>query len=150
MHAVLTQSTPSLRLQALTGALAPPIQQSETAPQRLRLPSASFLLLAARLAELYNLTFPERPDWLAQPILWEEEAAAIEAVEEFLERVHDLFPVHHEFSELDLEDIDWWLHEIPITPFGFDLWDDSCRAFKEPIPFLHSLMVARSGEAIWE
>lgn len=147
---VLTQSTPPLSLQALTVTLASPVQRDKAAPHCLRLPPASFLLLAARLAELYSLAFPDRPDWLAQPILWEEEAEAIEAVEQFLERVHDLFPVHHEFSELDLEDIDWWLHEIPITPFGFDLWDESCREYKEPIPFLYSLMVARSGEAIWE
>lgn len=149
MLPVPSSNTP-LSVHALQGTLTPPVPLYENTPYCLKLPPVSRLLLAVRLAELYTLAFPERPEWLADAIEWPEEEDAIAAVELFLERVHTLFPVHHDFTELDLEEAEWWLYEIPITPFGFDLWDDGVQNFKEPIPFLFTLMHTRSGNERWE
>ena len=83
-------------------------------------------MLADRLAELYEMVFPEEPDWLAEEICaWADEEDVAEAAARFLWRVGALFPVHEEFWEIDLEGIEWRLHEIPLIAMGFDEWYDT-------------------------
>lgn len=112
------------------------------------LPPVDFLLLADRLAELYEMVFPEEPDWLAEEICaWADEEDVAEAAARFLRRVGALFPVHEEFWEIDLEGIEWRLHEIPLIAMGFDEWYDTWDDLKEPAPYLLHMSYSRGEDA---
>jgi hypothetical protein len=57
------------------------------------LPPLHFLSLADRLGELYEMVFPDRPEWLQQEAVdWADEEDVAAAVERFLGRVNTLFP----------------------------------------------------------
>jgi hypothetical protein len=112
------------------------------------LPALSFLVLADRLAALYAMVFPDRPDWLdAETVDWTADEQVAAALERFLRRVSRLFPVHDEIWDLDLETIEWRLQEIPIAPLGYDLWYDEWQDFKEPAPYLLHMCHSRQEEA---
>ena len=92
------------------------------------LPPLHFLSLADRLGELYEMVFPDRPEWLQQEVVdWADEEDVAAAVERFLGRVNVLFPVHAEIWDADLEAVEWRLYEIPVIPMGYDLWHDDVR-----------------------
>jgi hypothetical protein len=112
-----------------------------------RLPPLDFLLLAARLAELYEMIFPEQPALLEEEIWeWRDEEAVAKAVERFLKQVARRFPLYDEFWEVDLELIQWRLYEIPVLPMGFDIWHESWEDFLEPAPYLLHMDWSRSDE----
>jgi len=84
-------------------------------------PPLSFLLLADRLAELYEITFPDQPEWLDEEVVnWQNEEDVGVVVARFLGRVNTLFPVHDDFWDVDLEVVEWRLWEIPIMTMGYD------------------------------
>jgi hypothetical protein len=92
------------------------------------MPPLSFLLLADRLAELYEMVFADHPEWLEEEVgHWQREEDVATAVEQFLGRMSALFPVHDEIWDVDLEVIEWRLWEIPLIPMGFDEWYDGVR-----------------------
>lgn len=108
------------------------------------LPPLSFLLLAARLAELYEMAFPDQPHWLDEEIAWPDEEAVAVAVGRFLGRVSALFPVNEEMWDVDLEVIEWQLYEIPLIPMGFDEWYEGWDEWPEPVPYLLHLRHSRA------
>jgi len=119
------------------------------------IPPLSFLLLADRLGELYEMVFPDHPEWLDEEAVdWESEEAVVGAAERFLNRVSVLFPVHDDIWDVDpsagsgeaLEIIEWRLWEIPVIPMGFDYWYDGWDDFKEPIPYLLHMVHSRGDE----
>ena len=117
-----------------------------TLPPGTDLPPISFLLLAARLAELYEMAFPERTDWLLETAEWRRQEEVTDAVERFLQRVSVLFPVQEELWDADLEVAEWRLHEIPVIPMGIDEWYDGWDDLKEPIPYLLHAQYSRGGD----
>ena len=111
------------------------------------LPPLAFLLLADRLAELYAMVFPDRPEWLrAEKVQWQNEEDVAAAVERFLQRVGTLFPVHDEIWDVDLEVVEWRLYEIPVIPMGIDEYYDGWDDFKEPLPYLLHAQYSRGSE----
>lgn len=111
------------------------------------LPPLSFLLLADRLAELYEMVFPDHPKWLDEEAVdWEGEEAVAAAVERFLGRVGNLFPIHDEIWDVDLEVVEWRLYEIPVMLMGFDEWYDGWDDLKEPAPYLLHMRYSRHDE----
>ncbi|MFZ1396054.1 MAG: hypothetical protein WAS33_04105, partial [Candidatus Promineifilaceae bacterium] len=110
------------------------------------LPPFSFLLLAARLAELCEMAFPDRPDWLTETVEWRDESDVTAAVERFLQRVGTLFPVQEEMWDSDLEIAEWRLYEIPLVLMGLDEWDDGWDDLKEPIPYLLHAIYSRGDD----
>ena len=71
---------------------------------RTSIPPISFLLLADRLGELYEMIFPDHPEWLDEEVVdWKNEEAVAAAAERFLNRVSVLFPVHDDCCDIDLE-----------------------------------------------
>ena len=134
LHPVTLPLTPSA-----TGNLHPPLGTG--------LPPLSFLLLADRLAELYAMVFPDRPEWLrAETAQWQNEEEVAAAVERFLQRVGTLFPVHDEIWDVDLEVVEWRLYEIPVIPMGIDEWYDGWDDLKEPLPYLLHAQYSRGSE----
>lgn len=116
-------------------------------PAGVDLPPLTHLLLADRLAALYEMVFPDRSTWLDEEIAdWTAEDKVVAAVEQFLGRVSALFPVHNECWESELELIEWRLDEIPVAPFGFDFWHEEWEEFSEPIPYLLHLFFSRPHE----
>ena len=112
-------------------------------------PPLSFLLLADRLGELYEIVFPVHPEWLDEEVVdWESEEAVAGAAERFLNRVSVLFPVHDDIWDIDLEVIEWRLWEIPVIPMGFDEWFDGWDDLKEPAPYLLHMRHSRSDEDV--
>lgn len=110
----------------------------------LALPPPDLLRVAARLAELYELVFPDRPGWREEVIDWEGESDAVVAIHGFLQAAGDLFPVREMFWEDDLEWAEGWLYDIPVAPCGFDVWHDEWDDFGEPVPYLLDLIYGRS------
>ncbi len=101
------------------------------------LPPLDFLLLADRLAELYEMVFSNHPEWLDEEVAhWQSEEDVATAVERFLKRMSALFPVHDEIWDVDIEVVEWRLWEIPLIPMGFDEWYDGWDDLKEPSPYL--------------
>jgi len=104
-------------------------------------------LLADRLAELYEMVFPDQPEWLrAETVQWQNEEDVAAAVERFLQRVGTLFPVHDEIWDVDLEVVEWRLYEIPVIPMGIDEWYDGWDELKEPLPYLLHAQYSRGSE----
>lgn len=119
------------------------------------IPPLSFLLLADRLGELYEMVFPDHPEWVDEEAVdWENEEAVAGAVERFLNRVSVLFPVHDDIWDVDpsagsgqvLEVVEWRLYEIPVMPMGYDHWYDGWDNFKEPAPYLLYMSYSRGNE----
>ena len=111
------------------------------------LPPLSFLLLADRLAELYEMVFADHPEWLDEEVgHWQREEDVATAVEQFLGRVSTLFPVHDEIWDVDLEVVEWRLWEIPLIPMGFDEWYDGWDDLKEPSPYLLHMRYSRRDD----
>ena len=111
------------------------------------LPPLAFLLLADRLAELYEMVFPDQPEWLrAETVQWQSEEDVAAAVERFLQRVGVLFPVHDEIWDVDLEVVEWRLYEIPVIPMGIDEYYDGWDDLKEPLPYLLHAQYSRDSE----
>lgn len=90
---------------------------------RTNLPPLAFLLLADRLAELYEMVFSDHPEWLGEEVAhWQREEDVATAVERFLKRMSALFPVHDEIWDVDpsagseeaIEVVEWRLWEIPL------------------------------------
>ena len=132
-------SVTSPRTTAATGNLHLPLGTD--------LPPLAFLLLADRLAELYEMVFPDRPEWLrAETVQWQSEEDVAAAVERFLQRVGALFPVHDEIWDVDLEVVEWRLYEIPVIPMGIDEWYDGWDDLKEPLPYLLHAQYSRGSE----
>src|SRR5690606_41460731 len=91
--AAALQATPSVELTD-----ADPVTVLQT-----NLPPLDFLLLADRLAELYELVFPDHPDWLNVEVVdWIVEADVAAAVERFLGRVGTLLPALDEIWNMKL------------------------------------------------
>lgn len=114
-----------------------------TTTLRTSLPPISYLLLADRLAELYEMIFPHQPEWLDAEVDWKDDNAVSTAAEQFLNRVNTLFPVYDEIWEAELEVIEWRLWEILVVPMGYDEWHGEWDNFKEPVPYLLHLMNSR-------
>lgn len=111
------------------------------------LPPLHFLSLADRLGELYEMVFPDRPEWLEQEAVdWADEEDVTAAVERFLGRVNTLFPVHEEVWDADLEAVEWRLYEIPVMPMGYDLWHDDWADLREPAPYLLHMQHSRDAD----
>lgn len=130
--------------------LIPTLQVTPSVPLNLtcaNLPPLAFLLLADRLAELYEMVFPDHPEWLSGGVVdWEDETEVAAAVERFLGRVSALFPVHDDIWDVDLEVVEWRLYEIPVIPMGFDEWYDDWEDLKEPVPYLLHMRYSRHDE----
>ena len=135
------QTLPTLPIEVPTIASVP-----SALTLRASIPPLAFLLLADRLGELYEMAFPNHPEWLNELVDWENEEAIIGAAERFLGRVNTLFPVHDDIWDIDLEVIEWRLYEIPVIPMGFDYWYDGWDDFKEPIPYLLHMVHSRGDE----
>ena len=104
------------------------------------------LLLAVRLAELYDLTFPDKLACLDAPLTnWHDEEVVVAAIEQFLERTNTLFPIYTELWDADLDMAEWRLCEIPVQPLGFDIWYDEWTEFSEPVPYLLLLLHRREN-----
>ena len=140
----LTQPTPGVL------DLIPTLQVTPSVPLNLtcaNLPPLAFLLLADRLAELYEMVFPDRPEWLSGEVVdWEDETEVAAAVERFLGRVSALFPVHDDIWDVDLEVVEWRLYEIPVIAMGYDIWNDEWEDLKEPAPYLLHMRYSRHDE----
>ena len=130
--------------------LAPTLQATPSVPQKLtytNLPPLAFLLLADRLAELYEMVFPDHLEWLSAEVVdWEDETEVAAAVERFLSRVSILFPVHDDIWDVDIEIVEWRLYEIPVIPMGYDEWYDGWDDLKEPAPYLLHMRYSRRDE----
>ena len=114
---------------------------------RINLPPLHLLALADRLSELYEMVFPDHPEWLDEEVVdWRDEEDVASSVERFLERVNTLFPVHDEVWDADLDAIEWRLQEIPVLPMGYDLWVDDWRDLREPAPYLLHMWHSRDVE----
>ena len=109
------------------------------------LPPLDYLLLADRLGELYEMVFPKEEEWLAEEVgAWREDMDVAQAIGRFLRRVGQLFPVHDEVWEDELETMEWRLYNIPLTLLGFDIWHDSWLEWPEPARYLIYLMEGRA------
>ena len=116
-------------------------------PAGTNLPPIPFLLIADRLAELYEISLPDHPEWLDEDIMaWATVAEVAAATEQFLRRISQLFPVYDEIWELDLEVVEWRLYEIPVMPMGYDLWHHDWQDLKEPTPYLLYMGHSRQPE----
>lgn len=116
-------------------------------PVGMHLPPVDNLCLAADLANLYEIIFPQEPDWLTEKVdHWHDEETVAAAVEQFLQRVSALFPVHEEVWDMDLEAIAWRLEEIPLIVQGFDEWYEAWAEYKEPVPYLLHLAYSRESK----
>ena len=116
-------------------------------PAGTNLPPVSFLLIADRLAQLYEVSLPNHPEWLDEDIMaWATVAEVAAATEQFLRRISQLFPVYDEIWEEDLEVIEWRLYEIPVMPMGYDLWHEDWQDLKEPAPYLLHMCHSRQSE----
>ena len=137
---------PALGILNLTATL----QATPLIPHNLtcaNIPPLSFLLLADRLAELYEMVFPDHPEWLSGEVVdWKDETEVAVAVERFLARVNTLFPVHDDIWDVDLEVVEWRLWEIPVIPMGYDEWYDGWDDLKEPAPYLLHMRYSRRDE----
>ena len=115
----------------------------ETCPQPFlpQLPRLAYLQVAARLGELYELVFPDSPHWLTeQRVDWLNDEAVGVAIETFLQRVGQLFPICEEIWEPSSDQFDWFLYVIPVTPVGFEIWHNDWEDFKEPAAYLLHLI----------
>lgn len=132
-HSLARRSPRLLSLQP--AAAAPAVIQ----PPCLRLSSYE-LVVAHRLAVLYQSLFPDRPDWLDQPVATDA-AALMEATETFLGRVTaHRFPVIAELWEDSLEDAAWRLERMPVDAQGLDTWyEEEWDYYEEPLPLLTRL-----------
>ena len=139
-------ANPALRILDLTPILAitPSTFHKRTSFNH---PPLSFLLLADRLGDLYEMVFTEHPEWLTEETVdWESEEDVAAAVERFLQRVNILFPVHDDIWDVDLEVVEWRLYEIPLIPMGFDEWYDGWDDLKEPAPYLLHMRYSRRDD----
>lgn len=124
-------------------ALPTPLQW----PASIHLPPLDNLRLAADLAHLYEIIFPQEPNWLTETVEhWHDAETVAAAVEQFLQRVSALFPVHEEVWDIDLEAIAWRLEEIPLIVQGFDEWYEAWEEHKEPVPYLLHLAYSRASK----
>lgn len=111
------------------------------------MPPLAFLLLADRLAKLYEMVFPDHPEWLDGEVVdWQDDTEVAAAVERFLGRVSTLFPVHDDIWDVDLEAVEWRLYEVPVMPMGYDIWYDEWEDLKEPAPYLLHMCYSRHDE----
>ncbi|MFZ1398477.1 MAG: hypothetical protein WAS33_16355 [Candidatus Promineifilaceae bacterium] len=125
---------------------AEPLPATPQWPVGIHLPPLGCLRLAADLARLYEMIFPQEPDWLTETVEhWHGEETVAAAVEQFLQRVSTFFPVHEEVWDIDLEAIAWRLEEIPLIVQGFDEWYEAWAEYKEPVPFLLHLIYSRES-----
>jgi hypothetical protein len=130
---------------------SPPLAQAGVCSN---LPPLDYLVIAARLAELYESIFPQHPDWLAEIVDWKDEKAVARSVERFLTRVGKLFPVDADLWEWAvmenpaeaLEVIQWRLYTIPVCPMGFDIWYHGWDELLEPAPYLLHIEWSRPAE----
>ena len=145
-------NSPYLLVQPAPGILdlIATLQATPSVPLNLtcaNLPPLAFLLLADRLAELYEMVFPDHPEWLSGEVVdWEDETEVAAAVERFLGRVSTLFPVHDDIWDVDLEIVEWRLYEILVIPMGYDEWYDGWDDLKEPAPYLLHMRYSRRDE----
>lgn len=140
----LAQSAPGILDLTATLQATPSVPSNLTCAN---LPPLAFLLLADRLAELYEMVFPAHPEWLSAEVVdWEDETEVAAAVERFLGRVSILFPVHDDIWDVDLEIVEWRLYEIPVIPMGYDLWYDDWLDLKEPAPYLLHMRYSRHDD----
>lgn len=138
---------PSASLHPVTLPPTPSATGNLHLPLGTGLPPFPFLLLADRLAELYEMVFPDRPEWLrAETVQWQNEEDVAAAVERFLQRVSALFPVHDEIWDTELEVVEWRLYEVPVIPMGIDEWYDGWDDLKEPLPYLLHAQYSRGSE----
>ena len=138
---------PSASFHPVTSPPTPSAIDNLHLPLGTGLPPLAFLLLADRLAELYEMVFPDQPEWLrAETVQWQNEEDVAAAVERFLQRVGTLFPVHDEIWDVDLEVVEWRLYEIPVIPMGIDEYYDGWDELKEPLPYLLHAQYSRGSE----
>ena len=108
-----------------------------------KLPPLDYLLVAARLGELYETIFPQHPEWLDETVAWRNEEAIAKAVEQFLSHVAALFPINDECWEFEMEIIEWRLYSIPVIPQGFDIWHHGWDELYEPAAYLLHMLWQR-------
>ena len=104
------------------------------------LPSIDYLLVAARLGELYETIFPQYPECLDAVVDWQNEDQIAKAIESFLTIVAELFPINDECWAYEMEVITWCLYAIPVIPQGFDIWHDGWDELYEPSPYLLNMI----------
>ena len=133
LHPTLSPAISSACSGLVKGTCSEPV----TDPFPHRLPPLAYLQVAARLSELYELVFPKNPHWLTeQRVDWLNDEAVGAAIETFLQRVGQLFPIGEEIWEPSSDQFDWFLYVIPVTPVGFEIWHDDWEDFKEPAAYL--------------
>lgn len=122
--------------------LAPPAHDPPAvAPNPLTGTHLSRLLAAAHLAKRYQQVFPQHPQWLQETFDWQHddaEEAFSGMVEAFLGRVEThLFPVMVDVWDVELDDVLYYLDQIPIIPQGFEHWYyDQFDDYREPLALL--------------
>ena len=137
-----------LGLLDLRPTLRPIATLSATTSKNLKnkhLPPLDYLLMAARLGELYEIVFPHRPEWLEEDVSWNDIEHIGGALEQFLGRVNHIIPVETELMVMDIDMINWRLYSIPVVTQGFDLWLDGWEDFYEPSPYLLLMMHERDS-----
>jgi hypothetical protein len=124
------------RLLRVTPRPAVPAAMPPAAP----LPDRDMLAAAHRLAELYQMVFPQKKKWRKKRLRWQEEklVADIQTFGNRVNRHH--FPLYCDLLDADLDTGDWWLWQMPLELHGFcaehhGQWDN----YDEPIPLLLKL-----------
>jgi hypothetical protein len=109
-------------------------------PPAAPIPDSGMLAAAHRLAELYQLVFPQKQKWRKKRLRWQEEklVADIQTFGNRVNRHH--FPLYCDLLDADLDTGDWWLWQMPLELHGFCAehhgeWD----SYDEPIPLLLKL-----------
>ena len=113
-------------------SISPPCPKPSATTGRSSL-SIDNLTLTARLANLYQISFPGRLDLLEQEIDLASEESLSEATARFLQRVESkLFPVYWDIW-FEVGEMDWCLYNIPIACQGFGVGYDDPADYPEPI-----------------
>jgi hypothetical protein len=113
-------------------SIAPPCPKPSATTGRSSL-SIDNLTHTARLANLYQISFPSRLDLLEQEIDLASEESLSQATARFLQRVEsELFPVYWDIW-FEVGEMDWCLYNIPLACQGFGVGYDDPADYPEPI-----------------
>ena len=139
------------RASRLLSLALPRHDPSLVAPYSLTGTHLSRLLAAARLAQRYCEIFPQHPEWLQETFDWQAggaEEVFARMVEIFLGRVEEHhFPVMVEVWDAELDNVLYYLEQIPIIPQGLEHWYfDDFDHYREPLALLLHIEHRQEGD----